>query len=108
MTTETPDKPQTDTLTIGVGGMTCASCVSRVERALIEALPVRFPQRDPPPKDSDDMMAWDKAYTGAMRDYNDAVQRVPHLAVARAFGFGPGEFYQAESEQRPAVPVRIS
>jgi LemA protein len=47
-------------------------------------------------------------YNGAIRDYNDAVQRVPDLAIARAFGFGPGEFYQAESEQRPAVPVRIS
>ena len=35
MTTETPSRPtQTETLTIGVGGMTCASCVSRVERAL--------------------------------------------------------------------------
>ncbi len=34
MTTETPKKPQNETLTIGVGGMTCASCVSRVERAL--------------------------------------------------------------------------
>ena len=34
MTTETPNKPRTETLTIGVGGMTCASCVSRVERAL--------------------------------------------------------------------------
>ena len=34
MTTQTPDRPRTDTLTIGVGGMTCASCVSRVERAL--------------------------------------------------------------------------
>src|SRR5690554_6799243 len=34
MTTDTAKKPQTDTLTIGVGGMTCASCVARVERAL--------------------------------------------------------------------------
>jgi Cu+-exporting ATPase len=34
MTTEAPKKPQNETLTIGVGGMTCASCVSRVERAL--------------------------------------------------------------------------
>ena len=46
-------------------------------------------------------------YNGAVRDLNDAVQRVPDLAVARAFAFGPGEFYQAESEQRAAVPVRI-
>jgi Cu+-exporting ATPase len=34
MTTETPQRPQNETLTIGVGGMTCASCVARVERAL--------------------------------------------------------------------------
>ena len=46
-------------------------------------------------------------YNGAVRDLNDAVQRVPDLAVARAFAFGPGEFYQAEGEQRAAVSVRI-
>ena len=34
MTTEASEKAKTETLTIGVGGMTCASCVSRVERAL--------------------------------------------------------------------------
>jgi P-type Cu+ transporter len=35
MTTETPERrAQIESLTIGVGGMTCASCVSRVERAL--------------------------------------------------------------------------
>src|SRR5688572_19918083 len=34
MTTETRTPIPQDTLTIGVGGMTCASCVSRVERAL--------------------------------------------------------------------------
>ena len=45
-----------------------AAKATPVEQALIAALPVRFPQRDPPPKDSDDMMVWDKAYTHAMRD----------------------------------------
>jgi len=34
MTTETKNKPKSEMLTIGVGGMTCASCVARVERAL--------------------------------------------------------------------------
>jgi P-type Cu+ transporter len=34
MTTETRDKAKKEMLTIGVGGMTCASCVARVERAL--------------------------------------------------------------------------
>jgi len=32
--TTTADPSATDTLDLGVGGMTCASCVSRVERAL--------------------------------------------------------------------------
>ena len=35
-------------------------------------------------------------YNGAVRDLNDAVQRVPDLVVARAFAFAPGEFYQAD------------
>jgi LemA protein len=46
-------------------------------------------------------------YNGAVRDYNDAVQRVPDLAVARAFAFTTGEFYQAEAEQRTAVAVKM-
>jgi LemA protein len=46
-------------------------------------------------------------YNGAVRDYNDAVQRVPDLVVARGFAFASGEFYQAESEQRAAVAVRM-
>lgn len=46
-------------------------------------------------------------YNGAVRDYNDAVQRVPDLAVARAFAFSTGEFYQADSEQRARVAVQM-
>lgn len=46
-------------------------------------------------------------YNGAVRDYNNAVQRVPDLAVARAFAFTGGEFYQAENEQRAATAVRM-
>jgi len=46
-------------------------------------------------------------YNGAVRDYNDAVQRVPDLAVARAFGFASGEFYQAEAEQRAGIAVKM-
>jgi LemA protein len=46
-------------------------------------------------------------YNGAVRDYNDAVQRVPDLAVARAFAFANGEFYQAEAEHRAAVAVKM-
>jgi LemA protein len=46
-------------------------------------------------------------YNGAVRDYNDAVQRVPDLVIARGFAFTNGEFYQAESEQRAAVKVEM-
>ena len=46
-------------------------------------------------------------YNGAVRDYNDGVQRVPDLAVARAFAFVGGEFYQAEAEQRARVAVKM-
>jgi LemA protein len=46
-------------------------------------------------------------YNGAVRDYNDAVQRVPDLVIARGFAFTNGEFYQAESEQRAAVKVQM-
>src|SRR5207248_5349001 len=34
MAIDMKDRREVKTLTIGVGGMTCASCVSRVERAL--------------------------------------------------------------------------
>jgi LemA protein len=46
-------------------------------------------------------------YNGAVRDYNDAVQRVPDLVIAQGFAFKNGEFYQAESEQRAAVKVQM-
>jgi LemA protein len=46
-------------------------------------------------------------YNGAVRDNNDAVQRVPDTAVARLFGFGGGEFYQARKEERSAVQVQL-
>jgi LemA protein len=47
-------------------------------------------------------------YNGAARDYNDAVQRVPDLAVARTFGFQPSEFYEAAEAERPAVRVEVT
>ncbi len=43
-------------------------------------------------------------YNGAVRDYNDAVQRVPDLLVARSTGFAAAEFFQAGEAQR-APPV---
>jgi LemA protein len=47
-------------------------------------------------------------YNGAVRDYNTALQRVPDLAVARAFRFAEAEFYQAGSEERTAVRAELS
>jgi len=44
-------------------------------------------------------------YNGAVRDLNTAVQRVPDLFVARAFGFEEAEFFQADAEARG--PVRM-
>lgn len=47
-------------------------------------------------------------YNGAVRDYNDAVQRVPDIVIARLFAFRDGEFYQARDEERGAVEVQLS
>jgi LemA protein len=47
-------------------------------------------------------------YNGSVRDYHNAIQRVPDVAIARAFGFGPAEFFQASEEERPVVPVELS
>src|SRR3546814_8760916 len=38
-------------------------------------------------------------YNGAVRDYNDAVQRVPDLLVARSFNFEAAEFFQADRSE---------
>jgi LemA protein len=46
-------------------------------------------------------------YNGAVRDYNDTVQRVPDMLVARPFRFESAEFYQARDEDRPAVQVQL-
>jgi LemA protein len=46
-------------------------------------------------------------YNGAVRDYHDGIQRIPDLAIARAFGFGPAELFQASDEERRAVSVQL-
>ncbi len=46
-------------------------------------------------------------YNGAVRDYNDAVQRVPDIVVARTFAFAAAEFYQAETANRAGVAVKL-
>lgn len=47
-------------------------------------------------------------YNGAVRDYNDATQRIPDVAVARAFAFVPAEFYQAQQGERAAIRAELS
>ncbi|MCA1714260.1 MAG: LemA family protein, partial [Gammaproteobacteria bacterium] len=47
-------------------------------------------------------------YNGAVRDYNDAVQRVPDLVVARGFGFDDAEFFQTGDDERAAVKVKLA
>ena len=46
-------------------------------------------------------------YNGAVRDYNDATQRIPDMAVARGFGFDGAEFFQAGEAERVAPPVEL-
>lgn len=46
-------------------------------------------------------------YNGAVRDYNDGIQRVPDLLVARATGFHPAEFFQSGEAQRAAARVQL-
>ncbi len=46
-------------------------------------------------------------YNGAVRDYNDGVQRVPDLVVARTFGFDVAEFFQAGDDSRLATQVEL-
>jgi len=46
-------------------------------------------------------------YNGAVRDLNNAIQRVPDVAVARGFGFGEAEFFQAGEGQREAIAVEL-
>ena len=47
-------------------------------------------------------------YNGAVRDLNDAVQRVPDVLVARSSGFREAAFFQAAADSRPAPKVDIA
>ncbi len=44
-------------------------------------------------------------YNGAVRDLNDAIQRVPDLVVARLCGFREAEFYQAADDARNGMRI---
>lgn len=46
-------------------------------------------------------------YNGAVRDYNNATQRIPDVAIARGFGFNGAEFFQAGSDARTAPRVEL-
>lgn len=46
-------------------------------------------------------------FNGAVRDYNDAVQRFPGLVVARLAGFPPEDFFEAGPEQRATMKVDL-
>jgi LemA protein len=46
-------------------------------------------------------------YNGAVRDYSNAIQRVPDVLVAKTTGFGAVEFFQAEADSRAAVKVEM-
>lgn len=46
-------------------------------------------------------------YNGAVRDYNDTVQRVPDLLIARGTGFGIAEFFQTSDGERRAPAVEL-
>ncbi|MFL6549813.1 MAG: LemA family protein [Povalibacter sp.] len=47
-------------------------------------------------------------YNGAVRDYNDTVQRFPDMFVANAGLFRVAEFFQAQEEERAAVHVQVT
>ncbi|MHC9085121.1 LemA family protein [Luteimonas sp. RIT-PG2_3] len=47
-------------------------------------------------------------YNGAVRDYNDAIQRVPANAVASMTGFDAREPFQAGDSARNAVQVELA
>ena len=47
-------------------------------------------------------------YNGAVRDYNTAIERFPDMLVARGFGFGAAEFFQADDAGRASVAVGLS
>ncbi|MDQ2701317.1 MAG: LemA family protein [Pseudomonadota bacterium] len=46
-------------------------------------------------------------YNGAVRDYDNALQRFPDVIAARAFSFRGAEYFQAADEDRAAVQVEF-
>lgn len=46
-------------------------------------------------------------YNGAVRGYNDGIQKFPDVLIARGFGFGNAEFYRAADGERAAPTLEI-
>jgi LemA protein len=46
-------------------------------------------------------------YNGAVRDYDNGLQRIPDVVVARAFGFQDADYFQAGAEGRAPVEVEF-
>jgi LemA protein len=47
-------------------------------------------------------------YNGAVRENNDGVQRFPDLLVARGFGFGAAEFFEADPAAAAAPRLELA
>ena len=47
-------------------------------------------------------------YNGAVRDYNDGMQRFPDVLVARMGGFTEVAFFQAEADSRAAIKLELN
>lgn len=46
-------------------------------------------------------------YNGAVRGYNDGIQKVPEVFVARIFGFSDAQFFRAEADARGVPTVEM-
>ena len=46
-------------------------------------------------------------YNGAVRDYNDGMQRFPDLLIAKMGGFADVAFFQAEADSRAAIKLEL-
>lgn len=47
-------------------------------------------------------------YNGAVRDYNDGMQRFPDLLIAKMGGFTDVAFFQAEADSRAAIKLELN
>lgn len=93
---------------------------SELERALVQLLALReaypdlkssenFTRLQQDLVDVEDHLQYARRfYNGAVRDYNNTLQRVPDLLIARAGGFKGAEFFQTGALERSAVQVELT